>query len=165
MTVLQPITSANASAFKTVRLQALQDSPGAFSSTYARESQFTEEDWNQRIRNWNGERGVGYLALDGETHCGIAGSILDIHDPSTAQLISMWVAPSQRRSRVGKALVEAVFAWAKERSARRLRLMVTSNNPTAIAFYTRLGFTMTGKTEPYPNDASVFEYEMAKLIR
>jgi len=161
---LQPITPASASAFRTVRLQALQDSPGAFSSTYARESQFSDDEWNQRVANWNGEHGVGYLAIDGETYCGIAGSILDARDPATAQLISMWVAPGQRRSRVGEALVGAVFAWAKGRSARTLRLMVTSNNRTAIEFYTRLGFTMTGKTGPYPNDPAVFEYEMEMPI-
>jgi ribosomal protein S18 acetylase RimI-like enzyme len=164
LTNLQPITSANASAFKTVRLQALQDSPGAFSSTYARESQFSDDEWNQRIANWNGEHGVGYLAIAGETYCGIAGSILDAHDPATAQIISMWVAPCQRRSRVGEALIGVIFAWAKGRSARTLRLMVTSNNRTAIEFYTRLGFTMTGKTGPYPNDPAVFEYEMEKPI-
>ena len=164
MTTLEPITPANASAFRTVRLQALQDSPGAFSSTYARESQLSDDEWDQRIGNWNGERGIGYLAINHGIACGIAGSALDPHDPATAQLISMWVAPGQRRSRVGEALVGAIFAWAKGRSARTLRLMVTSNNPTAIEFYNRLGFNMTGKTGPYPNDPAVFEYEMEKPI-
>ena len=35
---------------------------------------------------------------------------------------------------------------------------------TAIHFYERLGFALTGRTEPYPNDPSLKELEMALLI-
>jgi len=45
-----------------------------------------------------------------------------------------------------------------------LLLMVTSNNDPAIRFYERLGFTKTGRTEPYPNDPNIFEYEMSQPI-
>jgi ribosomal protein S18 acetylase RimI-like enzyme len=48
--------------------------------------------------------------------------------------------------------------------ARALQLMVTSNNEPATRFYERLGFTRTGRTEPYPNDPVVIEYEMARPI-
>jgi ribosomal protein S18 acetylase RimI-like enzyme len=161
---LEPIAPANASAFKTVRLQALQDSPGAFGSTYAHESQFSDDDWNRRIANWNGERGIGYLAVENGAYCGIAGALLDAQDTATAQLVSMWVAPSHRRTRVGEELVSAIHEWAKSRGAQTLRLMVTSNNGAAIDFYTHIGFTMTGKTGPYPNNPAVFEYEMAKPV-
>ena len=42
--------------------------------------------------------------------------------------------------------------------------MVTSANLAAISFYQRLGFIRTGRTEPYPNDPAIFEYEMSKPI-
>jgi ribosomal protein S18 acetylase RimI-like enzyme len=161
---LEPITPQNASAFKMVRLRALQDSPGAFSSTHAHEWQFSDDEWNRRIANWNGERGIGYLAIEEGTYCGIAGALLDAQDSTTAQLVSMWVAPSHRRTRVGEALVGGIQAWAASRGTRWLRLMVTSNNGPAIDFYKRIGFTMTGKTGLYPNNADVFEYEMAKPL-
>ena len=164
MPTLEHITSTNAPAFRTVRLHALQDSPGAFSSTYARECAFSDAEWQQRIANWNGDRGVGYLALEHATYCGIVGGLLDAQDAATAQLISVWVAPGHRRSGVGKALVDAVAVWAQSRAANTLQLMVTSNNRTAIDFYTRIGFSMTGRTRPYPNDPAVFEYEMAKSL-
>lgn len=38
--------------------------------------------------------------------------------------------------------------------------MVTSNSEAAIRFYQELGFTRTGRTEPYPNDPRGTEYEM-----
>jgi hypothetical protein len=37
-------------------------------------------------------------------------------------------------------------------------------NEGAILFYERLGFAMTGRTEPYTNDVAMIEYEMAKSI-
>ena len=57
-----------------------------------------------------------------------------------------------------------VLEWARGRSARALQLMVTSNNEPAMRFYERLGFTRTGRTEPYPNDPAVIEFEMARRI-
>jgi ribosomal protein S18 acetylase RimI-like enzyme len=49
-------------------------------------------------------------------------------------------------------LVNEVLDWARLRSARTSRLMVTSTNEPAILFYQRLGFALTGRTERYPND-------------
>jgi GNAT superfamily N-acetyltransferase len=62
------------------------------------------------------------------------------------------------------SLVNNVLNWARGRNARSLLLMVTSNNEPAIGFYQRLGFTRTGRTEPYPNDPVVIEYEMSRPI-
>ena len=46
------------------------------------------------------------------------------------------------------------------RGIDELILTVTSVNNGAIRFYERLGFRMTGRTEPYPNDPAIFEHEM-----
>lgn len=96
--------------------------------------------------------------------CGIAGSFLVEKDATRAQLISMWTAPTHRRRGVGRMLVDAVLKWAKSRKAGALHLLVTSNNEPAMRFYERLGFARTGRTEPYPNDPAVTEYEMARAI-
>jgi ribosomal protein S18 acetylase RimI-like enzyme len=62
-------------------------------------------------------------------------------------------------------LVNEVLDWARLRSARTSRLMVTSTNEPAILFYQRLGFARTGRTGPYPNDPALIEYEMSRPIR
>lgn len=164
MIAIEQITQLNTSLFKAVRLSALRDAPHAFGSTYAKESQFTESDWIARVERWNGDRGVGFLARDGDTACGIAGSFLDEKDPACAHLVSMWTAPTHRQLGIGRLLVNNIFNWARGRGARILQLMVTSNNEPAIRFYERLGFARTGRTEPYPNDPTVIEYEMAQPI-
>ena len=162
--VIKPVTPLNAFIFKAVRLRALQDAPHAFGSTYAKESQFADSEWLARVQRMNGESGAGFLAIDGETTCGIAGSFLDQNDPTRAHLISMWTAPAQRQQGIGRLLVKEVINWAHRRNARTLLLMVTSNNEPAIRFYERLGFSKTGRTEPYPNDQAVLEYEMSCQI-
>jgi ribosomal protein S18 acetylase RimI-like enzyme len=162
--VIEPITPLNLSRFKDVRLRALQDAPYAFGSTYARESQFAESEWLARVERWNGERGAGFLAMDGGSPCGIAGALLDLTDPTRAQLVSMWTAPTHRQRGVGRLLVNEVLRWAQSRQVQLLLLMVTSTNHHAIRFYEGLSFTRTGRTEPYPNDAALIEYEMSRPL-
>ena len=164
MPTVEQITPANALAYKRIRLWALQDSPMAFGSTYARESQFTDADWIKRAANLNTERSVGYLAVDAGNCCGIAGAFLDEQNPLRADLVSMWVAPAARRTGVGGALIDAIRSWSRLRGAYTLRLMVTSENHSAIKFYEGIGFNMTGHTEPYPNDSALFEYEMSQRL-
>ncbi|HYL86828.1 MAG TPA: GNAT family N-acetyltransferase [Candidatus Angelobacter sp.] len=164
MISIVPITPLNVLTFKAVRLRALQDNPLAFSATYANESQLTDSEWLARTQRWNGEKGIGFLAMDDATACGIAGSFLDQNDATRAQLISMWTAPTHRRRGAGRLLVNEVLHWARSRNARTLLLLVTSHNEPAIRFYEQLGFTRTGRTQPYPNDPAVLEFEMSRPI-
>jgi ribosomal protein S18 acetylase RimI-like enzyme len=161
---VEPITDENMELFKAVRLSALQESPSAFGSTYAREVEFSESEWMARLERWSGVKGAGFLAMDGQAPCGIAGALLDLEETSRAQLVSMWTAPTHRRRGVGRLLVNAVLDWAKQREVKTLLLMVTSTNDSAARFYERLGFTMTGRTEPYTNDPAMLEHEMAKSV-
>ena len=151
--------------FKAVRLWALQDTPTAFSSTYARESVLSDSDWLRLVATWNGAGSVCYLAMDGGAPCGIIGCYLDKNNAARAYVASMWVAPSHRRSGLGSTLMDTVQRWAEKIGADELRLMVTSRNAAALSFYERCGFTLTGITGPYPNDPAIYEREMAKALR
>ena len=164
MIILETITPQNALLFKDVRLRALQDLPTAFSATYAKESQLTDTDWVRRAAQWSSEKSVGYVAMDAGIACAIASGLLDSDDATRANLYSMWVAPTHRRLGIGRNLVDAIIDWARARSARAILLLVTSNNNGAIKFYQQLGFTLTGRTEPYRNDPSLLNYEMRRLI-
>jgi ribosomal protein S18 acetylase RimI-like enzyme len=162
--VIEPITLQNLALFKEVRLCALQEAPYAFGSTYARESAFTDSEWTARLDRWNGVRGAGFIAVDGGSPCGLAGILLDEKSPERADLVSMWTSPSHRQTGVGRQLVNQVLEWAGARNVSTLLLMVTSNNAGAIRFYEKLDFARTGRTEPYPNDPAVMEYEMSRPI-
>jgi GNAT superfamily N-acetyltransferase len=174
MVSVETVTPKSIFIFKEARLRALQDSPTAFGATYARESQLTDAEWMERARQSDGVKRVMYMAVedgvgDEKMVCGIAGALIEeaafqVNEATRAQLISMWTAPGHRKKGVGRMLVEEVIAWARSRGVKVLTLMVTSVNPTATKFYEQLGFVRTGRTEPYPNDAAVIEYEMARAI-
>src|SRR5215469_13782525 len=102
MIAIKPVTPLNVFIFKAVRLRALQDAPYAFGSTYAKESQFPDSEWLVRVERMNGERGVGFLAMEGQSACGIVGSFLDQNNPHQAHIISMWTAPTHRQRGIGQ---------------------------------------------------------------
>src|SRR5438067_1165358 len=135
MIAVVPITLQNVMSFKEVRLRALRDTPSAFGSTFARECRLSDADWTERAIRWNGETGIGYLAMNGGVACGIAGSILDHEDATRAILLSMWTAPTHRRRGIGARLVNEIVDWAHRRGTSVLQLMVTSHNEPAILFY------------------------------
>jgi diamine N-acetyltransferase len=53
------------------------------------------------------------------------------------------VAASARRSGIGRSLMEASKAWARERNISRLEVSAWSFNVEAIAFYRKFGFDRT----------------------
>jgi len=162
MISLQLVSPANAMLFKTLRLRALRDTPTAFSSTYSHESSLTDEQWIERVQEWSSNRSTTYIAMDVESPCGIVSGFLDRDNPMLAHLASMWVAPSHRRSGIGRTLVNAIFEWARLHGAGTLQLTVTSSNDPAIQFYKSLGFAPTGKIAPYRNDPALNDIEMIR---
>jgi GNAT superfamily N-acetyltransferase len=165
MPTLEPLSRHLVEQFKTVRLRALQDTPTAFSSTYAKESALSDSDWVNRVDTWNGLSGVCYLGMDEGAACGIIAGYCDKNDSRRAWVASMWVAPTHRRTGLGTMLMEAVKSWAHSLGTAELCLMVTSNNPSAMRFYERCGYSFTGTTGPYENDPALYEYEMVKHLR
>jgi GNAT superfamily N-acetyltransferase len=162
MLKIVPITPEIVERFKRVRLSALSDSPHAFGSSFARESVLTDADWLLRATKWNSGRSVAYLAHRNGTDCGIVAGFFDENVTEFANLVSMWVAPNARRAGVGRILVNAVHDWAHNMGANEVRLMVTEINHGALRFYESLGYAKTGRTEPWPNDPTVLEFEMSR---
>ena len=161
---VERVTVVDAGRWKAIRLRALLDASSAFGATYAAVSQWSAADWDRRMLQLAGDRQAGYLAVDGDADVGMTGGALDDADPTRAGLISMWVAPAHRARGVGRLLVARVAAWARSRGATTLTLHVTSSNAGARRFYDQLGFAPTGRTEPYPNDPALVEFEMSRPL-
>jgi ribosomal protein S18 acetylase RimI-like enzyme len=67
-------------------------------------------------------------------------------------LEDLFVHESARGTGLGKALTEACCERARARGCRRIELDVNESNTTAIALYTRLGFSL----EPKPPGRTLF---------
>jgi ribosomal protein S18 acetylase RimI-like enzyme len=107
-----------------------------------------------------GADGVTLIAAIEDGWIGMTMSRLDREDATVAGLYGLWVAPSARRAGIGRRLVAAAAAWARERGARRMVLLVVASNADAVALYRQAGFVETERTIPLPRDPSIVEIEM-----
>jgi ribosomal protein S18 acetylase RimI-like enzyme len=148
---VRQVTPDDWASYRTVRLAALVESPGAFSSTLEREQAFTEEVWRTRLAGaasflaWRDGQPVGTL------------SVLD-YDPShgheftgASHLVAMWVDPQERGLGVADELVTAALAHVRAAGAPALVLWVFEANERACGFYRRMGFRSTDATMYQPH--------------
>jgi ribosomal protein S18 acetylase RimI-like enzyme len=143
MTEILVLTPDDWQLWRELRLAALADAPGAFSSRLAdwQGAGDREERWRARLAIPGSHNVVA--ARDGEP-VGMASG-LPSGQPGVAELASMWVRPDARGQGVGSELVASVEAWARQAGASQLRLGVAEGNEPAIALYRRHGFAATGE--------------------
>jgi ribosomal protein S18 acetylase RimI-like enzyme len=127
--------------WRELRLEALREAPGAFSSTLAQwqGAGDTETRWRALLSTV----ALNVVAdLDGKSAGMVSATAAD--RDGTVELISMWVAPFARGRGVGDSLIAAVVEWALERTAARISLAVVESNERAVALYRRHGFRDAG---------------------
>ena len=135
----------------------MKDAPYAFGSKYEREVNAGEDKWRSRLAG----RSQFVAEVDGDV-AGTAGGIAS--DDASAELISMWVAPSARGKGVGEMLVHVVLDWARDEGHPAVRLWVTEGNVAAERLYLRCGFARTGAAQPvFPGEPSM-EFEMERVL-
>ena len=134
------LTSADAAAYRDIRLAGLSESPEAFGSTFERENTQPLAWFCERLGNshvFGAFRSnellgiVGFAIRDGEKerHKGL--------------LWGMYVRPDARKAGVGRQLVEAVIDHARDR-VEVIQLSVVSGNERARRLYASLGFVEYG---------------------
>lgn len=141
--LIRRLESADAEAFRKIRLEALERNPEAFQATFHDEAAESLDQVADRLRRaavfgatigdgWVGM--AGFFALPGEKvrHKGV--------------LWGMYVRPEARGRGIGAALVERVVAHART-EVEILALSVITENASARRLYERLGFVAYG-TEP-----------------
>jgi RimJ/RimL family protein N-acetyltransferase len=106
-----------------------------------------------------------------ETPDGIVGRISLARDahPASEHVadLGLMVAVASRRQGVGRALMEAAEAWAREVGVRKLELHVFPHNEAAIALYEGLGYEREGYRRDHYRRADGFvdAILMAKMLR
>jgi GNAT superfamily N-acetyltransferase len=160
---IRPTTEDDWEPLRDIRLRALADAPQAFGSTLERERDRTEAEWRQWAGRGRSDDGVMFVAVDGGLFVGLAGGYPE-DDPDAAHLVSMWVDPSRRRTGAGRALVEAVLSWAKQRGAHEVNLWATDANEPALALYRSCGFEPTGDHQALPSHPEMQESKYRRRL-
>ena len=146
--VIREATPADAMPFRELRLEALQDSPTAFSADYQQNLNHPAKYWEDRLTMEKDEATI-FLAENEGKLIGMTGFARG-SSPKTRHSAWIWgvyVTPDWRGLRVAEELINSCFTWAKARKIVLVKLGVAATNTSAIRCYERCGFSTYG-TEP-----------------
>ncbi len=137
--------------YQRLRLEALQQAPQAFESTYAEYRARPATYWQERLQSVAEGKGNWLLfAREGDRLVGMAGAYL--HE-GTAEVISVYVTPAARRRGVARALLTALLGEiSRGKASRQARLTVSDSQAAALALYRSLGFRVVGRQHLRPGD-------------
>jgi len=164
--IIREANLADAIQLRDLRLNALQDSPTAFSADYQTNLNHPMEYWQDRLRE---DKDSTLFFAEYDHHLiGMTG-IAHGRSPKTEHSAGIWgvyVRPEWRGLRIAETLIEICCEWGKSRGVEAVKLAVIAANKPAIRCYERCGFTTYG-TEP---NALLYEgqyydeYLMSKML-
>jgi ribosomal protein S18 acetylase RimI-like enzyme len=146
---------------RDVRLRSLRESPDSFGETATEAEEQPQSYWEELTRSVTEADGhVMFLAYEGGTVAGSVYGLLDRENANAGRIGGMWVDPSFRRQGIGRALLQAVVSWGRQRQFVRFGLWAPAHSAGAIAFYRRAGFMKTDRQRPLRKRENVQIIEM-----
>ena len=129
--------------WRQFRLEALQNSPENFGSSYEEELNWSNTDFQEALN-----KNTIFGAFDNHAIIACAGfySLIHLKTKHRGVIWGMYTRPEYRGRGIASALIQAVITYASSRVAQ-LHLSCVTNNFNAIAFYQKHGFKVYG-TEP-----------------
>lgn len=163
--VIRTTSEADWQAVRALRLEMLRDYPLAYAETLATALDVDEAGWRLRGARGTNPRQTSVVAIDGDRWIGHMGGYIP-DATSGPVLVGVYVAADHRGETAGVArrLLDVVEDWALG-FGDTLRLEVHEDNPRAIRFYEKLGFTHTGRSREYELAPGGLELEMIKPLR
>ena len=146
---------------RDVRIRALTDAPFAFGSRLEQEQERPEAFWRSRLQS---QAAATFLAIHRYETVGLVRTFVEPEDVTTAELVSMWVAPHARGQGVGRHLVAAVINWARDHNATSVQLWVTEANAAARRLYESCGFVLSGGRQKLPSNPLLSEVAMRLVL-
>jgi RimJ/RimL family protein N-acetyltransferase len=145
--MIRRLGTADAVAFREIRLEALRSCPEAFGSSFEEELRLTPADFALRVAPEPPDGVFGAFADDNAELVGIAG--FRVHKNAKGRHKSMlwgvYVRPPARGRGIATALLRRVIEHASNTSGvELLQLTVTVGNAAARALYDRAGFVPYG---------------------
>lgn len=149
--------------FRELRLEALQNDPLAFGSSYEEEKNLIEDEWKRRIKNT-------LFALANDKLVGMIVYIIDnkIKTKHIATIFGVYVKKEYRGQGIGKKLIEsALVIIQKNVTVSKIKLTVNPEQKAAVKLYETFGFETVGrlKKELKVDDKFYDEFVMERLLQ
>ena len=141
---------------RTLRLQALQDSPNSFAESFTEVKDRPMTYWETLTQSvTEANRHVMFLWCDDQDVHGCVYGLLDRTRDDGVRVGGMWVNSAQRKRGIGTALLQAVVLWGDTQHRTHFGLWVLTHQTAAIALYQRFGFVETGERKLLPNQPGI----------
>jgi ribosomal protein S18 acetylase RimI-like enzyme len=153
---VEALTEDDWSRLRHIRLSALQNYPGAFLSSYERESGYGEQRWRQEFSRgtWN------ILLADGED-AGLLGVTREqAMSLQECYLEYLWIAPDLRRSGAASMLLRTVLNRLRAAGVHTVWLYILNGNQVAMNLYQKFGFQTTNEPQLLPDHPAGSEHRM-----
>ncbi len=144
---LQQLDPSKALAYRALMLDAFALHPDAFTSSLAERAALPMAWWVSRLGAQPDAQEVVWGAFVGGTLAGVAGLAFETREKARhkATLFGMYVPAAFRHHGVGRALVDALLAHARDRpGVEVVQLTVTAGNLGAERLYRSAGFVPYG---------------------
>ncbi|WP_019412875.1 GNAT family N-acetyltransferase [Paenisporosarcina sp. TG20] len=143
---IRKLTGDDAEVYWELRLEALQQNPGAFATTYE-DAIVRTEPLKRVAKNLDAEESSSLGAFIDNELIGVM-TIAKEGAPKLrhrVNLFAVYVTPRVRGRKVGTALLQAVIEYAKQLThVEKINLTVVSTNEQAIRLYEKVGFKAFG---------------------
>jgi ribosomal protein S18 acetylase RimI-like enzyme len=154
--LVRRVDAGESRRLRAIRLEAVRDTPTAFSSSYAELASHTDVFWQERAaaEATSDNRATFIACAPDHDWVGSVSTGPLVEVPDHAHIHAVYVRAGHRGpTGLGARLVDTAIRFAQQHiDVSRLTLGVHENNTRALAFYRRIGFRMTGKVIPYqPN--------------
>lgn len=146
--MIREASTADAIPYRELRLEALQDSPTAFTADYEMNLNQPAKYWEDRL-TMDADESTLFLGDHKGKLIGMTGVARGRSQKTkhSAWIWGVYVTPAWRGIRIAKELIHSCVTWAKAKKVVVVKLGVTSTNRSAIHCYERCGFSAYG-TEP-----------------
>lgn len=154
------IQSGESDLYRELRLRALGDAPGAFTTTHAQASARSVKSWHEQANATaqGAERAMFFVLVD-DNPVGLAALYRHPEQPDTGELLQVWVAPEHRGRGAADGLLDALFRWGVDEAGfLRVLAEVKANNVRALGFYRRYGFVHRADIQASDPDEIVLEW-------
>lgn len=161
------IQTGESDLYRALRLRALSDAPGAFTTTHTQAAARSTESWREQTDSTaqGTERATFFVFVD-DNPVGLAALYRHTEQPDTGELLQVWVAPEHRGRGAADTLLDALFRWGTDEAGfLRVLAEVKANNVRALGFYRRFGFVHRADIQASDPDEILLEWAPGAEMR